>query len=215
MVNSVTNKGKFIVFEGGEGSGKSTQLTLLAKYLESKGVDVYKTKEPGGTGLGQQIRKYLLGTDTKIEPMTELMLYMADRSEHIAVIKEQLKSGIWVLCDRFSWSTLAYQGYGCGHSLELINILNEAACQGLKPDWTILLDIDPKIGLSRKFQQCEINKFELENIEFHNRVRKGYQQIFLPTIGNTEFDANMYYCQSNNIETLHNLIINSLPFDIK
>lgn len=214
------NKGKFIVFEGCEGSGKSTQLDLLALYLESKNIPVFRTREPGGTELGKQIREYLLSTDNKIAPLTELLLYIADRSEHIHLIRQKLELGFWVLCDRFTWSTVAYQGYGRGHSLELINYLNNLACQGLKPDWTILLDIDPKIGLARKYEQGETNKFEAESLKFHNQVREGYKQLFLPTIGTNT--ANMIYCQSSihadrqiDKDTIHNTIINLLPFDLE
>lgn len=212
------NKGKFIVFEGGEGSGKSTQLELLAKYLESKNIPVYKTKEPGGTQLGTNLREILL-SDSNINKTSELLLYAADRANHVNLIKDCSNSGYWVLCDRFTWSTMAYQGYGAGHSLEDIEYLNNLACQGLKPDWTILLDINPKIGLARKYQQGETNKFEAKSIEFHFRVRDGYRLLFLKAF-NTSV-ANIFYCQSTinpdrqiSIDVLHNTIMGNIPFEL-
>lgn len=121
------NKGKFIVFEGCEGSGKSTQLELLAQYLELNNIKVYRTKEPGGTVTGKKIRELILH-DAQMNKTTELLLYAADRADHIDAINNALSEGYWVLCDRFSWSTVAYQGYGRGHSLEMINHLNNIAC---------------------------------------------------------------------------------------
>ena len=213
------DKGKFIVFEGCEGSGKSTQLELLAQYLESSKIPVFRTKEPGGTSAGHKLREIVLH-DTPLNKVAELLLYAADRANHIEIIKDCLDSGYWVLCDRFTWSTLAYQGYGEGHSLELIDYLNNLACQGVKPDWTILLDIDPKVGLARKYEQGETNKFEAKNLEFHSRVRAGYKQLFLPTIG--KGSANMFYCISRlnpdrqvDRKVLHNMIVNVIPFDLK
>lgn len=212
------NKGKFIVFEGGEGSGKSTQLGLLAKYLESRNISVYKTKEPGGTQLGTNLREILL-RDSNINKTSELLLYAADRANHVDLIKDCLNSGYWVLCDRFTWSTIAYQGYGAGQSLEDIEYLNELSCQGLKPDWTILLDINPKVGLARKHQQGETNKFETKSIEFHNRVRDAYRLLFLKA-SNTSV-ANIFYCQSTinpdrqiSIDVLHKTIIGNIPFEL-
>jgi dTMP kinase len=217
-----TNRGKFIVFEGCEGSGKSTQLELLAQHLESAKIPVFRTKEPGGTPTGHKLREIVLH-DTPLNKVAELLLYAADRANHVEIIKDCLDSGYWVLCDRFTWSTIAYQGYGRGHSLGLINYLNDVACQGLKPDWTILLDIDPKIGLARKYKQGETNKFEAESLEFHNRVRNGYKELFL-SVGMWEAStrANLFYCQSRlnsdrqvSIDVLHNMIVGSIPFDLK
>jgi dTMP kinase len=216
------NKGKFIVFEGCEGSGKSTQLSRLSEWLDTQGVKVYCTREPGGTELGKQIRKFILDSDHKIAPMTELLLYLADRSEHIATLKKSLDLGYWVLCDRFSWSTLAYQGYGRGQSVPAISYLNNVACQVLTPDWTVLLDIDPVIGLARKHRQGEMNKFEKENIEFHRRVREGYLKIFEETLLDGKTKETLIYCQSKmnqyrevDEDTVFNTIINSFPFDIE
>lgn len=216
------NKGKFIVFEGCEGSGKSTQLERLSKWLESQGVGVYCTREPGGTSIGKELRKHLVdNNDTDLLPITELLLYLADRSEHISLINKNLDLGYWVLCDRFSWSTLAYQGYARGHDLKLVKLLNSVACQGLKPDWTILLDIDPVIGSARKHRQAEINKFEKETIEFHRKVREGYLKIFEETLLDNETKETLIYCQSKvhqnrevDENTIFSTIINSFPFNL-
>ncbi len=216
------NRGKFIVFEGCEGSGKTTQSKKLSQWLESQGIATHWTREPGGTVLGRQLREFTLLSE--IDLTTEIFLLLADRANHVAEIKQKLTLGYWVLCDRFTWSTLAYQGYGYGYSLESLEYLNSLACQGLSPDWTILLDINPRIGLARKQQQGELNKFEAKDIEFHDRVRDGYRQLFYKTKKDASLTFcwySMLYCQSSinpdrqiSAEVLHSTIVKRIPFSL-
>lgn len=178
-------KGVFITFEGIEGSGKSTQLEFLARELESKGLEVLKTQEPGGTKIGAMIRKILLDPKNKeIGPMTELMLYGASRAQHLKeVILPAIKDGKIVLCDRFSDATVAYQGYGRGLSLDVIRKLDSILTEGIKPSLTILLDLDPEKGLLRAKKRIEKNnslkegRIEQEGFSFHKRVREGYLKL--------------------------------------
>lgn len=184
--------GKFIVFEGVEGGGKTTQIELLRDWLLGKGessqvwsksidLEVVITREPGGTKLGKALRKLLLSPDVlaeKIQETAELLLYAADRAQHIeALIKPCLERGAIVLCDRFIDSTIAYQGYGRGLNLELIKQLNYIATGGLESDLTLWLDIDVEIGLARAKNRGKIDKMEQANIEFHRRVQRGYQEL--------------------------------------
>jgi dTMP kinase len=175
-------KGKFIVFEGVEGSGKTTQIQHTAAWLQGRygeARSIVTTREPGGTKLGQQIRQLLLN-DTKIqvENRAELLLYAADRAQHIeAVILPQLELGNIVLCDRFTDSTIAYQGYGRGFDLAQIDRVNQLATDGLQSDLTIWLDLDVKIGLARAARRGEPDRMERANIDFHQRVQRGYQEL--------------------------------------
>lgn len=142
-------RGLFVTFEGGEGAGKSTQVNLLRGRLEATGRRVLNLREPGGTPLGEELRRLLLNS-TNLATQTELLLFLAARSELVQkVIKPALEGGIDVICDRFIDSTAAYQGYGRKLDLALINTLNSAVIQGCAPDMTVLLDIDPDAGLSR------------------------------------------------------------------
>ncbi len=178
-------KGIFITFEGVEGSGKTTQIELLEKALEAKGLQVIKTQEPGGTKIGAMIRKILLDSRNKeIDPMTELMLYSASRAQHIKeVITPAVKEGKIVLCDRFSDATVAYQGYGRGLDLEGIRKLDLLLTGGMKPSITIILDLDPEKGLLRAKKRIEKNRslkewrIEQEGLSFHKRVRQGYLKL--------------------------------------
>ena len=167
-------KGKFISFEGVEGSGKSTQIKLLAHYFNNHDIEFIETLEPGGTGLGLELRHMLLSGKHKLtHPLTELLLFSADRCEHInQIIKPALESGKTVICDRYIDSTYAYQVGGRRLSFELIdNLINQLV---IKPDITILLDFDPKEGLKRAKKRAEMDRFEQEDLHFHNRVRQGY-----------------------------------------
>lgn len=174
--------GAFVTFEGIEGSGKSTQIALLRDHLVRDGRTVVLTREPGGTSIGDQIRKVLLDPANKgMDPTAELLLYAASRSQHLReVILPALEKGAVVLCDRFSDATLAYQGYGRGLSIATIGDLDRIVTAGLRPHLTVLLDIDAKAGVGRaRGRNAERNlqaeaRFENEAIEFHTRVRNGY-----------------------------------------
>ena len=178
---------RLISFEGGDGSGKTTQLKLLEGYLASHGKGCVSTREPGGTTLGKMIRQVLLevGKEELSSP-TELFLYLADRAQHVQeVIQPAIKSGKLVLCDRFTDSTLAYQGYGRRVDIEMLRRLNQIASRGITPDLTFLLDCPVDEGLSRTAQRASEqrtshgreDRFEREQLEFHERVRKGFLEL--------------------------------------
>ncbi len=172
-------KGIFVTFEGVEGCGKTTQAELLKRYLEGKGYPTVLTREPGGTRIGEELRTILLGNMGEVlSPWTELLLYIACRAQLVEdVIGPALSAGKMVICDRFSDSTVAYQGYGKGMPLDAIEALDRWVTGGLKPDLTILLDIEPEEGLKRARKRGGENRFEKEDIEFHRRVRQGYMEI--------------------------------------
>lgn len=164
----------FIVFEGGEGSGKSTQARILLGRLNRAGCPARLTYEPGGTRLGKKIRSILLNSTGDLTSLTELLLFAASRSQLTSeVIQPSLHSGTTVICDRFSDSTIAYQGYAQSIDLHLINTLNRLATQGLRPDLVILMDAAPEIGVKRRPGRLQ-DRFEQEKIEFHQKVREGY-----------------------------------------
>ena len=169
--------GLFITFEGGEGCGKSTQSRLLLKKLQQENVPAVLTHEPGGTSLGNEVRTVLKREKgSSISPQAELFLFAASRAQLVAeVIRPALEDGKVVICDRFTYSTLVYQGYGRGLDLTAIEIVNNMATQGLKPDLVIFLDISPEQGLARK--RSLKDRFELEDLSFHRRVREGYLKI--------------------------------------
>ncbi len=168
----------FISFEGIEGSGKSTQAKRLAEYFRSKGRKVIDTVEPGGTTIGQKIRKLLLEPGNHMEPLTELLLYYASRAQHVReVIYPAILNDTVVITDRFTDSTVAYQGHARGIDLKLLSRLNEIVNPDLKPFQTFLLDLDVEEGLKRNRKAGKQDRFELETVEFHKRVRKGFIQI--------------------------------------
>ncbi|QGY41267.1 dTMP kinase [Pseudodesulfovibrio cashew] len=173
----------FITFEGIEGTGKTTQIQRAKAYFEAKGKEVFLTREPGGSRVGTELRKMLLHVDNSdITPIAELFLYLADRAQHVAqVIRPELGAGKVVLCDRFADSTVVYQGYGRGLDTATLQQLNEVAVDGLWPDLTIVLDLDPETGLKRATSRNkdegkaeEEGRFEAEHISFHKRIREGY-----------------------------------------
>ncbi len=177
--------GKFITFEGPEGSGKSTQIRLLADKLKEQGVHVICTREPGGTGTGEVIRN-ILQHDAAGEPLderAELLLFTASRSQLMKqVIFPALEKGDWILCDRFIDSTMAYQGYARGMDLATLETINRFAISDRKPDLTILLDLDVEIGFQRLEQRysdgtATHDRFEREARDFHNQVREGYHEL--------------------------------------
>lgn len=167
----------FITFEGPEGSGKSTQLPRLAQFLEDSGLQVVKTREPGGTKIGDQIREVLVRMDnTELHPRTEILLFLAARAQLVEeLIIPSLQQGKIILCDRYGDSTLAYQGYGHGLDLETLRAMLQFATGGLKPDLTILLDVDVLTGLKRKKIKEEWNRLDAFELSFHERVRAGYK----------------------------------------
>lgn len=172
---------KLIVFEGVEGCGKTSQMQLTCGWLQSHGISVILTREPGGTELGLHLRRLLLekAEDKLIADTTELLLYAADRSQHVEQeLKPNLAAGKYVLCDRYTDSTVAYQGYGRGLNMSLINQLNYIATAGLESDLTIWLDVDVEVGLLRKRQAAdEFDRIEQETLAFHRRVEQGYAQL--------------------------------------
>jgi len=169
----------FITFEGPEGSGKTSQLPGLAKFLEGEGYQVVRTREPGGTKISDQIRAVLTDLGNKeLHPRTEILLFLAARAQLVEqVIKPALAEGKLVLCDRYGDSTLAYQGYGHGLDLEALRNMLAFATDGLKPDLTVYLDIDVEAGLQRKRKVDEWNRLDAYEISFHQRVRDGYHQL--------------------------------------
>jgi dTMP kinase len=178
---------RFITFEGVDGSGKTTQLKTLENHLIARGKSCISTREPGGTSLGRLVRQALL--EVGKQPITspaELFLYLADRAQHVQeVIVPALEQGKVVLCDRYTDSTLAYQGYGRGIDLELLRSLTDIASRGVRPDLTLLFDCPIEIGLSRTLQRQSQattkrnreDRFEREKIEFHENVRKGFLEL--------------------------------------
>ena len=169
----------FITLEGPEGSGKTLQLPKLADYLRQSGFDVLTTREPGGTSISEQIRTVLHNLENKeMNPRTEILLFQASRAQLVEqVIRPHLNKGGVVISDRYADSTLAYQGYGHQVDIEPLRVLVTFATGGLKPDLTILLDVDVEIGLRRKELKGEWNRLDAYNLEFHQRVRQGYLQL--------------------------------------
>lgn len=185
-------RGVFVTFEGGEGSGKTTQLKLLANHIRASGKEVIETHDPGGTAIGKEIRTLLLDPESApIAAATELLLYEASRAQLVReVIAPALRQGVVVLCDRFTDSTLAYQGFGRSLDLDLIRQLNRCAADGVAPDLTILLDLEPEIGLARCSRNTSLDaatgigaepacwdRIEAEPLEFHRRIREGYHAL--------------------------------------
>jgi dTMP kinase len=178
------HRGQFITFEGIDGCGKTTQFRMLGKWLRERGQTVVETVEPGGTAIGQQIRKILLDPENaEIQPRTELLLYFASRAQNVdQVIRPGLDSGAVVLCDRFTDSTLVYQGAGRGIDTNVVLELDRIACRGLKPDITFLIDIDLETSLMRAKRRNERvgqseSRIDEESIGFHERVRQGYLSL--------------------------------------
>ncbi len=170
-------KGKFITLEGTEGVGKSTNIACIEQWLTRQGIAFISTREPGGTELGEEIRGLLLSHRAQsVDVMAELLLMFAARAQHLSEkILPALNKGIWVLCDRFTDATFAYQGGGRGVENHLIQTLADLVQGELQPDLTVVLDIDPEIGLVRVQGRGEADRFEVEEIAFFDRVRQGYQ----------------------------------------
>lgn len=176
----------FITLEGIEGSGKTTQINNISRFLENKGHNCVITREPGGTKIGRKIRSILLDPENKgMEPMAELLLYFSDRVQHVKkLIQPALSEGKTVICDRYFDATLVYQGYARGLDIKLITRLHELILEGLKPDITLLLDLSPETGLARAWEQIgngsrsgDETRFEKEALSFHKKIRAGYLEL--------------------------------------
>ncbi|HEC62854.1 MAG TPA: dTMP kinase [Candidatus Acetothermia bacterium] len=165
----------FVVLEGPDASGKSTQLRLLSEELSRRNIPHITTREPGSTRVGRALRQLLLDPEQKIRPFTELLLMVADRHEHVEeVIRPALAAGKWVLCSRYTMSSLAYQGHGRGLDLNLIRELNRLATGGLEPDYVFLLDLPPQVAYQRTQMR---DRFEGEGLTFFTQVRAGYLEL--------------------------------------
>lgn len=169
----------FITFEGPDGSGKTSQVLPLVEFLEKQGYSILVTQEPGGTNIGNQVRSILFDLDnTAMHPRTETLLFLASRAQLVEeVIRPHLKKGGIVLSDRYADSTLAYQGYGHQNDIEQLDCLLRFATGGLKPDLTILFDIDVESGLRRRAKGGDWNRLDAYGLAFHQRVRDGYHQL--------------------------------------
>ena len=200
-MENINKKGLFITFEGGDGCGKTTQIKLLDEYLQKKGYKTLLTREPGSKGLGIKLREILLNYDGEVSPVCESFLFLADRAQHVdCIIKPALEDGVVVLCDRHTDSTVAYQGYGRGLDLEQIHSLNKIATSGLKPDLTIVLDVD--VETSQKRVGAEKDRMESAGIEFFERVRKGFLEI-----AKQEPERVKVVDSTQSIEEIHNQIL--------
>ncbi|AIQ15290.1 MULTISPECIES: dTMP kinase [unclassified Paenibacillus] len=177
----MAREGFFITLEGGDGSGKTTVLGRVAAYLQNHSMPYRITREPGGIEIAEKIRSIILDpAHTAMDARTEALLYAAARSQHLAeVVEPALKDGITVLCDRFVDSSLVYQGYARGLGIEEVWSINRFAIGSRMPDLTFYLDVDPEVGLSRiaANQEREVNRLDLENLAFHQKVREGYQLV--------------------------------------
>lgn len=203
----IPTRGMFITFEGGEGTGKSTQIKLLSDYLHSIQINNIQTKEPGGTEVGLELRKLLVtGDKDKFDAVAEALLYYADRRIHLTTkVWPALKDKTWVLSDRFADSTVAYQYYGYDKRVDkkLLDELYTVAVGDFKPDLTILLDLDPKIGLERSFKkamgmQTQETRHESRGLKFHTNLRKGYLEI-----AKSEPERFVVLDANKSIERLH------------
>jgi dTMP kinase len=204
-------RGKFITLEGIDGCGKTTQLQMLEQYLAGTGLPFVSTRQPGGTALGRLIRAALLDpAHGHVEPLAELLLYAADRAQHVReLVRPALAAGSIVLSDRYADATVAYQGYGRGFDLNLIAELNELATGGLKPDLTLLFDLDVTTGLSRVNRrgddlsaEAQADRLDREPSEFHERVRRGYLEMAA-----REPERFQIIPADRSVEEVHKLVI--------
>jgi dTMP kinase len=172
------NRGLFITFEGGEGAGKTTLIEQVSNALSLQGLPILKTREPGGTKLGESVRNLLLHHRDPVSPYAELSLFLASRAQIIEeVIHPALHSGTTVLCDRFNDSTIAYQGGARGLGMEMVELFCQFVSQQLVPDLTLYLDIDPELGLMRAKRHRSQDRIEAEHISFHKKIRESYLAI--------------------------------------
>ena len=203
-------QGRFITFEGGEGTGKTTQIKLLAEFLKGKGIDVVLTKEPGGTPIGQELRSMLCtGDKDKFDAVAEALLYYADRRIHMQQkVLPALANGCWVISDRFADSTMAYQYYGYNKRVpkQMLEELYKMTVGDFYPDLTVILDIDPKIGLARSMAVnstyvVQETRHESRGLEFHQNLRQGFLEIAKTADRYVVVDAD------KTIENLHDEIV--------
>lgn len=174
--------GTFITFEGIDGSGKSTQLRLLANYLKEAGCEVVLTREPGGTPVGIRLRAALLDAHEKVDPLTELLVFAADRAQHVrGVLRPAIKAGQIIISDRYADATVAYQGAGRGFSPQLIAEIVQLATEGLKPDLTVLFDLSVEESIARTSRRSngkhKGDRLDAEALDFHVRVRDAYLEL--------------------------------------
>lgn len=197
-------RGILLTFEGPDGSGKTTQIELLRKYLVENGYEVLMTREPGGTKISEKIRDIILDNkNAEMCPMCEALLYAASRAQHVhEVIKPAIECGKVVICDRFVESSLIYQGIGRGLGVERVRKINEAALDGLQADIIFMLSIPYEEGLRRKAKQRNLDRLENSGDEFHRKVFEGYKEIAKSSDRIIEIDAN------RDIESVHKDILN-------
>lgn len=194
-------KGLFITFEGCDGCGKTTQLELLARYLREKGFEVVTTREPGAKGLGVKLREILLNYEGEVSSNCESFLFLADRAQHIdTLVKPAIEAGKIVLCDRHIDSTIAYQGYGRGIDKKQLEYLNDLATSGLKPDLTLLFDVDTETSMKRVGKDKD--RMESAGIEFQKKVRRGYLEL-----AKAEPNRIKVFDSRKSIEELHQEVL--------
>jgi len=206
----------FITLEGIEGSGKTTLIDYIVKFLNRKGVSYLTTREPGGTLIGSQIRTILLAPDNRaLSPVAELLLYVADRTHHLETcVKPALDEGKIVICDRYYDATMVYQGFARGLDTNMIAQLHALCCENLMPDMTFLLDLPPEIGLKRAWKQINNGnrnltetRFENETLNFHRKVREGYLQL-----AQNEPDRFFVIDAKQDIDNVCEIVANTLSF---
>lgn len=200
-------KGLFISIEGADGSGKSTQIEKLKSYLENHNYEFVFTREPGGTVISESIRDIILNKDfMEMSDMTEALLYAASRAQHVEqYIKPLLDEGKIVICDRFVDSSVVYQGHARGLGIDNVEQINKYATGGLEPDITILLDIDAEEGLKRKKDQRELDRLELQKLDFHKKTCEGYRKL-----AELHSDRIKVINASESVENIHREIINTI-----
>jgi dTMP kinase len=199
--------GLFISVEGGDGSGKSTQINLLKTFLEKKGYEVVLTREPGGTVIGEDIRRIILNKAyMEMSDITEALLYAASRAQHVAeVIKPSLAAGKIVICDRFVDSSVVYQGHARGIGISEVEQINSYAINGIMPHITLLLDLPAIEGIKRKKSQQELDRLELQKQEFHIKVNEGYKLL-----AQRHKERIITIDATNTIEKIHEEIVNGI-----
>jgi dTMP kinase len=207
-------RGKFVSFEGIEGCGKTTQIALLSEYLTRHRIPFTVTREPGGTAVGEGIRKILLNSETiHLTAASELLLFYASRSQNILEkVKPALDRNEMVICDRYYHASMAYQGYGRGIPLDFIQKLTDLVCEPYRPDVTFLLDIEPEVGLARARARNHgrtenEGRFEAEDLEFYNKVRDGYLELA------SEDERIQIIYADRPIEAVHRHLLTLLGFD--